>query len=571
MKNDFLIDILQERGMSPDDFFRRVSFSRSTFYRCFKNNENGYPSFKLQHIAEMASVLSLSYQECKHYFGVVPESLTDHVAQRNTIIQEIFDSGSPLDGKKTNSEFEFYDEATAKNKFNLTLLSVTDTANKIVKSIWEEKEECDAFYHYKLTIKLYNCSNLSICSLLSRLFYSIEKSFFDSNKSFRLKVMHYIPNYSGTSSDALTNSLELLKQTLPLHAFCSEYEQVLEPLSPYAWSNGNDMCVIKYSRLLVNNKNTIEEERGQQMRDQVYEHFLIKFAKDPVTNAFRAFATRLGEPLYLYKFFTCDTRLISQNEEMYPSILKTSKTFLKVFLANPSMLIGTDFCFDNIHYRHWKQLINEFKDNPTVLTYLQKVFHISPSMNNASSMMQYMEILIDSLKLRYDKKSHDRDIFIIWEEGLRNFVERKMINDLLVDGTPKEILNSFHFKPDSIIEILQEFIECIENQKNGAPLPKQRLYILKSNSHGDFRLKYSIIQNYGINIIADKAFSKNISSSFLKDDQGKELSEIFYKYWIDKINNRNSSDLNYSSDIQIMSDTYALSFIKSLIDTVITG
>lgn len=572
--NRFISNKLKEKEISWDEFLKQIEISRATYYRYVNKGEDAFEPYLINKIS---NVLSLSSEDRLAVFGYSPVSDSSPETSYFDKVKPIFFFESPLDGMETNTEFEYYDVPASgeKNDFSLDVLSASGVARRMISSLEclpdERSSEYD-YYHYKFSIKILNCLALDITSLLARLIASIQKNLFDV--SSRIKVNHFIYNtadsektnnsYSSKKqADSLSASIELLYNTLPLHAICTEYTQDAPVLPSGIWSN-SDVCIIKFSRLLVPKGSSVKTERDKSYgeRKQRYTHFLIRFNRDDRTNALTAYTCHLGEPLYLYKFFTIDTKHIPSNDSSYLNSAMINKLFRQSYASNKMMLIGNDFCFDSINPVHWSNLFESVlhTDNlQNILNYLKKLFDLDTPFNNGNiSISDMIHELINDLKVRYELSNIRRNINIFHAEGIQDFVARRMTSDMIAgDNPPKEL----HFDSATMCQILSETQDAIKNNDNPNTL-SQKIYFVRPSAFRPSSLKYILIEDVGFFSEDDKSVTKNKSFTSFSDTN---VVKIMMDYWMSEISKREKSKTPYSQpQTLLMSDEEAIAFLEKL-------
>lgn len=552
----FLTPLIRSKGLTIEKFCKSLDINRQSFYRQVKKSPVPFTEDLLNKITNLLSLSSQQIQELYSY-TILGERSSNYSTNRFAILSSIITTTAPLApiaGSKTSDAI--IDYAFYQNSRSIINMPASDVAKELINSI--TLNETDLPTQKKLhnfTITIYNClenpsdnpyellnRSTTKTSSLARLFYSLDNISGFTNDIFNIKVSHYIPGYDKQKK----SSIELFRNLLPLLSTVRNYSYDTRELNDVLWSQQNDMCIIKYSQMYI-----------EQPSTKKHKYFIIKF-----NNRGIGYIRCVGpnhenetEAQSIYHYFTHDCRNeICGKRNQLVGIEVLNSLYLYLHTRYKHILLSSDFCYDTLPYSVWKDYQNNL--TPEHIQILASLISPTKKLTFDESNL-IVSNLLKIFEKRYDINNKSRSICVYSELGLRNFIKNQMIHDLYLPLENAKIKLPT-FNKTQLLRILEELLIQV---KNTTP-EGIRVYIF-NNNYRENAYNFLIYKDYGIESLSPINTHLDSASNMY---ECPDTSTQLYNYILTLIEQRNNSEVTTFTPIK--DDDSAISFVKSLIEQV---
>jgi len=528
---EFLAPIIKKSKHSIESFISAAELNRSLYYRGIREPKKFFTD---ENLHKMASVLKLTEEQEKQLFELreLPDPTQGKI---NKLIYEILFSNPYAYNPENLFEFNLYEKGEdIVRQMSPELLSKYIIQNSIanIEKKYPQIKLCRHSFH----IIIYNSVSESILNALSEFFLSLEK---ESPKSdiTSLRIAHFMQ----PQEKDVFSRLNFFNKIMPMISIFSDYSYDEEILSDPIWNANDNLCLIKYKIHDVNDQ-----------KNSFIKYFLLN-----ITNENKIYMTSFDDE-HIYKYFRIDARTFTFGRKSVNNALETTYKYLKASVSSKKILLHSDFCFDNIAQKSWKEVFNRASEQVK-----GKIAYICDPENFHSDLNieQKIAVGLENIGKRYDVNDAMEAINILFAAGLDEFIKNQYISDFDIFSPDDQNIKIGELVKFNTTEIICHLKEIQKQLGDNAPPNKQRYYLVR-NYFKTILNSFVMFQDNFFAPLSPKSMHRLAGASYYEE---KDVINVIFAYVLNElIAKRNAPDSI------LMSDNEAFEYIEMHIKTLET-
>ena len=599
----FLTVRLKLKGMTVNEFCKKIGISRQKFYRFVKEPRR----FPPESVRSMISVLSLDKADVRQLASYLdpqersgsgseePGSSPPDLTVYRDLIENLFRHRMSAELAPDLDSVEFIQAGK-----NVTFVSPASLAQALAGSSdsagLSGSSHGPAAREHEFEILLYNCvpdpaaptarqvsASAKAIRIIASIVNELENALLPSSP-VRVRILHYttkerireMKSPDLHDRQAMSFQLRLLDAVLPLLSMAEDYRLETGEDSDNAWAPKGDVCTIKHvcRRLpeTVPLPETIPLPEGSSLPDKTtqIEYYVLLFSENGGCRA-----CRLGsdEVRHIYRFLSPDSTG-TYDFTGNPVIKNPSLELYEKYKDCPIITLYPNLYFDNIPPRMWAVLFDEIQNNSDRELY-ERAFRKLIDPYGQYTFLDFENLVravLKTMEQRTETAARMGHCVICHPNGLLDMVRTGMISDLMaISGICPEISRPpapLRF-PVPLIRELLEMIRSgiLRRQTAGITDPTKcdwvNYYILNPQFPVP-EIAFHLYGGRGVMPLYTKGRHKHVLTGLF---DSPAAAAILFDYVKEEMIGKRGEKLNAA----IMSDEHSLSLLDKLISMTDEG
>ena len=580
----FIAGSLKQKGMTVDEFCKKIGISRQKFYRFVKEPRR----FSSDNIHSIIDVLSLSESETRALESLMyPKLSADEPSASIDYAQLIV---SLLSRRLSEELSTVADHIEYTGSSGTVTMESSDSLARIIAGEFDDLPGADpgARLSHDFTFTIYNC--VPTCDDIAQkrvrrtdqwimTIAQIIKGLDDvllPDYDAKIRVRHYISHRERHKllqaekgdKDALLLGLHVFNTVLPLMSLAEDYKLDRAQNLRRFWFNNRDLCVIRHVCRSSGESSDSTGRNGNDRASGSTGYYLLIFSDNG-----DCYVCRLGseEASHIYRFFSIENAVKEPQLVDRAHTITPNQIFYHMNSQYRMSLLHPDLCFDDIPPQLWMALYKDVENRGDKALY-EQVFRNLIDPYNQYAFLDFQDLVfsaIDTLQQRSRDANRFGKITICHPEGLQNLVRTGMIMDLISDSIDYTGMNwsdsPLRF-PDSMVRsllvMIRDNIALRLASPNADPIqPGENNFFIFRPRFQYPEISMVIYDGLGIAPIYEGGPHKNTTTNLFRSPA---IGTLVYNYVADEMVRKRGD--NFKS--AVLSDEHSIILLDNLIAQV---